>query len=758
MTTVLHHEIVFYFTFVWPLTFVLSLLTAPHHARSWKYILLLFFTGPFGTLYCLSRPFLYPEKKHFEDSNLSGSSLEEGNGRQGWRSRALPVLLTLSCVLLLTTGGAIFFHKGWTKPYYILVKSHSLIGHVSFLLFSIYVYLHLNCHANWKAAVSAWCSLFLLFALVFTLNQINLRYLLSFVLIFLIVVLLRFAEKRIIKPVPGEVNRSGFGLFFIMVMAYYTGMYLAEPVNSRWTNSMALYILYIHGSIACLLIPLMFSFIQIHRSRALPGWFPFARRLSLPAYALLIVLFYPYAHQKWSGDKIEWRPIQTMHPTNPSLKPASAESFVPPSYHWTLDEFTVCASSRCHDSLVLQWETSSHRFSADNKIFKKVVELEAKERGREAIRSCQNCHDPVGAFMADRKKATDRSRWGKSLGVTCKVCHSIQKVAEDSSDGVFWLRHEIPYPVSLSSARWRTEWASYIRWDLRLHFKNYSNPPLYQSPDYCVACHRVTGEIDGKKVVRHDVFDAWKASPYAKKNIRCRACHMDEFERNPRGILFPDHRFPGLNQALSLTADSPFMNKSGIHEFEKFTAAWVKGRVSRKSPFGNQTFVGPILSLQVKSPSRIKRGRVLPVVFKTKNMRVGHDFPIGFKDLVEAWLEVKAVDGKGNVIFHSGFLKNDRTVDPDAHILGAAKVWKGGPPAHLTQPVPLKRRLIPPRKIVSDYFFIPVPEHASSPMTIYAKWNYRRLRQEYVGWFFTDKRTTFPVTEIVSVKEIVPVF
>lgn len=741
MTTILFHEIIFYFLFVWPLLFLFSLLVAPLHLRkSRKAILFLFLTGPIGTLYCLWKPFIYPHEKHTVAGNAP------------LKTSPLTFLLGLTLAVLFLTGAIIFFHKGWTKNYYTFIKWHSYIGYFSFVVFVLYMYRHIRRYAPRKVAILTLWILLLLFFIIFMLNEINAYYLFSAPLIFLIAVTSYAVTRGLTDSVEEERLLAGMGLFFITAMAYYTGIYLAEPVNTMLTNNMALYILFIHGSIAVLLIPLAMSFFYVHRAVAHPQWFQRARRYSIPGYFALFLMFYTYAHQKWSGDKVEWRPIKTTYSTEATLTPVKdAASFIPQNYERALDDYTVCDNSQCHASLVQQWKYSTHRFSGSNLFFQKVVEKFANDVGRESTRFCQNCHDPVGALQADKKKYSSPERWKDNHGITCKVCHSISHVNFPKGNGSYTIRREIPYPVDMSLANWKDEWRGYIRWDLRLHFKNYSNPPLYQSPEYCMACHRlVLPSAKGKDIVIHDIYKSWQESDYAKQGIKCRSCHMDALMRDERGIYFPDHRFPGFNQSLSYMVADPRIPQKELKNFEVFTEKWIKGDVFMRSGVKQS----PILGMKVTVEKM--KSKKLHFVVKTKNIRVGHQFPAGALDLNEIWLEIKITDKNNRVVYHSGFLNPDRTLDSRAHKLGGKMVDKNGKPILFhnvweTQKI-LNVREILPGKSVLDTYKISVPRDTVYPLTITAQWNYRRARQDFVNWVFSGKgkQVTFPITTIVS--------
>ena len=52
---------------------------------------------------------------------------------------------------------------------------------------------------------------------------------------------------------------------------------------------------------------------------------------------------------------------------------------------------------------------------------KQLVKTLPAEKGREAIRGCQLCHDPVGALSPVEGGREGPERWKLSRGVTCRI-------------------------------------------------------------------------------------------------------------------------------------------------------------------------------------------------------------------------------------------------------------------------------------------------------------------------------------------------
>ncbi|MEC7377433.1 MAG: hypothetical protein VX421_07450, partial [Pseudomonadota bacterium] len=99
---------------------------------------------------------------------------------------------------------------------------------------------------------------------------------------------------------------------------------------------------------------------------------------------------------------------------------ADGPTFAPPERHWdtpigvmprtreeraqgplepldpaVIGDSASCGAAGCHPAITAQWAGSSHRYSADNAFYAKVVSLLVEERGVEEAAWCAACHDPV---------------------------------------------------------------------------------------------------------------------------------------------------------------------------------------------------------------------------------------------------------------------------------------------------------------------------------------------------------------------------
>lgn len=775
MHSVLLHEIIFTFTFVWPLSWICSSMMWPGFQRNRApLIFAAFLLGPIATIALLWKPFLAPWTPDPSPQSPSRPVRTDRLDAASWK------VLLASCVLLLLSGIAIFYHPGWSDLYYNLIEAHSIFGLVTWPILFLFAYVHVKRHTSPTTALLTLLLMALLSVLMVTLNEMNPRYAVNLPLMAGVLFLVHVIRRR-----AGEYRlttgfRAGMALLYILTLTFATGAYIAEPLNSSLNNNMGLYVLYIHGGLPLLLLPPLLAMILRHLPLAHSAATPHSPRRWKIALLILIPMFLGssvYAHWKWfgadSGSHV-WPPGPIQHlyqersgsadtveyRTDSGPPGQSQRDAYPAGYEHTLNDHTVCANSGCHPSLVRQWEFSSHRFAADDVFFTKVLQRMAEEKGDDSFNTyCLNCHDPVGVLHPDPSFMTSQEHRQTQLGITCKSCHTMTSVTKgpDLGSGAYALRPEIPYSVSIGDPDDVRRWAWFIRRDLRLHFKNYSNPLLFQSGEQCAACHRatlpeyLTGRPD---MVVADVYSSWARSPYPARGQTCLTCHMPPTTRDERGVYFPDHRFPGFNVSLSTLIERDDSTIEGVREFEAYSRVWLEGKAPRSMD-------GPSLDVEVTAPPLAHPGETVPILVDTTNSRVGHYFPSGPSTLNEIWLELTLTDSDGRVLFQSGFLDKDGEVEPSARRLGGevmgstgeiirdCAVWKavgvvGG-------------RRLEPFQSLRDRFSIHLPGNTIGPIEIRARWNYRRARQSFVNWVFDDTSHTMPVVSFASASTVIQV-
>ena len=118
----------------------------------------------------------------------------------------------------------------------------------------------------------------------------------------------------------------------------------------------------------------------------------------------------------------------------------------------------------------------------------------------------------------------------------------------------------------------------------------------------------------------------------------------------------------------------------------------------------------------------------IDVVVRTR--KVGHRFPAGTIDAFDIWLELKAVDENGAVVFWNGYVDGkdgNGPVDPSAHFYKSHMIDAHGNPinkrnAWATRTV-LYNRTIPPGAADTVRFKLKVPVGSTGKINFQAKLN-----------------------------------
>jgi hypothetical protein len=687
----------------------------------------------------------------------------------------LRLVIVLSAVEF-ASGIAIFVHPGWTAGYFGLVKAHAALGSVLAILFVGYLLRHVRHHAGWQAAAEVTGMLALVTGAVVALNQISAWWAAGVAMIGLALWLGRRAAGRLQGRAGTVAVRAGLALTAITVLTLASGAYIAEPINSWLNNNIGLYVLYAHGTAALILLPWIVALVVHH---ALPDLSPARREtvrraflVGVPVYLVLLVAGSLHANWKWFGPDAGahyWPPEianrllddarrdRTTYVTHSAKPPIPNEGAYPSEFDTSFRDHTVCANAGCHPGLVESWQASTHRFAGSNLFFRKVMGRMQEELGTDQVNYfCINCHDPALVLHPDRARGVDLERLPASEGISCKACHLMCSGAETERPwgGRYEIRPESAYPVSPSDPEYVERSADFIRWDLRLHFRNYSIPGLSHSGELCAACHVasmptfLTG-LD-EDLLATDLFTSWKNSAWAARGMTCVKCHMPERPpRDERGFLYPDHRMPGLNTGIALLVDGDEEERKSAKSLGEFTEALLK------DPEAAWPDSIPFLDLAIEAPPETRPGGILSLGVRTTNSRVGHYFHAGPSSLNEVWLEVKVTDATGRVLLHSGSIEaRDRAVDSSAHRLGATLRDKRGVVIRdcgiwRVASVEGSRR-IEPYETIEDRYEVAIPSDARGPLSITATWNHRRASQAFVDWVYGGSGPAFPIVPVAS--------
>ncbi len=450
------------------------------------------------------------------------------------------------------------------------------------------------------------------------------------------------------------------------------------------------------------------------------------------------------------------------------------------------------ACGECHKDIYDEWNSSVHHFASfNNQFYRKSIEHMQDLSGVQGSKWCAACHDHAvffnGRFEKPIKDQIDTPEAQNGLG--CMSCHSIVHVGSTMGNSHF----TVEYPPLHELASSRNPIIHAID-----YFTTYLNPaphkqtflkPFMKSAEFCSACHKVHLDVpvNNYRWLRgFNDYDNWQASGvsgqgarsfyYPPKSSTCADCHMPLVDSKDPGNhdgKVHSHRFAAANTAVAVAnqdakqlSETEKFLKSGFITVDIFAASSVdesKGQTEmrRRSPEGPQlmsTFAvgeeseqsgGQVILRDVgKLMAPIEEGHVAPgstvridTVVRTR--KIGHFFPAGTVDSFDVWLELQGRDATGKLIFWSGKLDEDGSVEPGAHFYRSYQLDGEGNPinkrnAWQTRSV-LYVRLIPPGAADVAHFRVKIPKDARGPITFSAKLNYRKFTNYFTKYAYAGQ-------------------
>jgi len=216
---------------------------------------------------------------------------------------------------------------------------------------------------------------------------------------------------------------------------------------------------------------------------------------------------------------------------------------------------------------------------------------------------------------------------------------------------------------------------------------------LFKSPEFCAACHKqfIDEEINQVGWVQlQNQYDNWRKSRWNEpgdptRTIECRECHMPlvdskdpasgddlDYNRSPGDGKHRSHRFLAANQFMPLALDLP-----GAAEHAKLTEKWLRGEIEIPE-IHDKWRDGPAVPLEIVAPETVAPGKPVRLQVVATNNKVGHDFPTGPLDIIQAWVEIEVTDGAGKEIFSSGKRDERHFIQPGSFIFKAEPVDQYG--------------------------------------------------------------------------------
>ncbi|MEE9268925.1 MAG: multiheme c-type cytochrome [Candidatus Krumholzibacteria bacterium] len=450
-----------------------------------------------------------------------------------------------------------------------------------------------------------------------------------------------------------------------------------------------------------------------------------------------------------------------------------------------------CGTSGCHEEILKEWEPSAHRYSAMDAAFQKVQSVMAEQNGPESTRYCGGCHDPISLFSGTKNIFVDdlTSLAGHQEGISCLVCHAI-KETDVKGNAAYTIVQPERYAYELKEG----ETARYLRDFLirsypKQHVESLSHR-LFKSPEFCAACHKqfIDEEINKVGWVQlQNQFDNWRKSRWntegdPSKTIECRECHMPlvadskepasgdalDYNRSSKDKKHRSHRFLGANQFMPLLHELP---DAELHT--DLVKQWLRGEIEIPE-IADKWSQGPAVPIELQVPEQVAAGEQVEIQVVITNNKVGHDFPTGPLDIIQAWLEVVVKDNEGNVVYNSGTRDDNHFIEPGSFIFKAEAVDQYGnliDRHNLWEMVGVryKRTLFPGFSDVAEYAFdCPValrssetelpkgesfqfsaPPTGSGMLHVEARLQYRKIDQYLLTFLYGEEtELTSPVTTI----------
>ena len=438
------------------------------------------------------------------------------------------------------------------------------------------------------------------------------------------------------------------------------------------------------------------------------------------------------------------------------------------------------ACARCHQDIFNQWQKSAHHFSSfNNQWYRKSIEYMQDVRGTKPSKWCGGCHDPAvlysGLMDTPIKQIVHRPESQAGLG--CMMCHSITKVKSTMGQGDFLLEYpELHELAATKNPVMRALHDFAIKLNPEPHRRVFLKPFMRdQTAEFCSSCHKVHLDmpVNNYRWIRgFNEYDNWQASGvsglgarsfyYPPKAQQCADCHMPSTKSadfgNVDGFVH-SHQFPGANTALptanqdsdqmklvenflksgALTVDifaishAAAAKTGGSAESETATTFAVGEEAEVKTTSQSNAPVAPITAPLDETNPALRRGESVRMDVVVRTRKVGHFFPGGTVDAFDTWLELKAVDDKGQTIFWSGQVEDDGKgpVEKGAHFYRSLQIDEHGNQinkrnAWSTRSV-VYVRLIPPGAADTVHFRVNVPENAGDKITFKARLLYRKF-------------------------------
>ncbi len=468
------------------------------------------------------------------------------------------------------------------------------------------------------------------------------------------------------------------------------------------------------------------------------------------------------------------------------------------------------ACAQCHKDIYEQWSSSMHHFASfNNQFYRKSIEYMQDVVGTKPSKWCAGCHDHAvffnGRFDRPIREQIDTPQAQGGLG--CMSCHSITHVRDTTGNNTFTLEYPPLHELTTSKNPIVRGLHYYlINTAPEPHRRAFMKPFMrLDSAEFCASCHKVHLDIPVNQYRwfrGFNEYDNWQASGisgqgarsfyYPPKSSTCVDCHMplvaSRDPGNHNGFVH-SHRFPAANTAVpfvnqddeqlrateqflkdgALSVDifavspekAPSFGNTGSLEMRRRSSDTVQAASSFAVGEEAESTAVPAVIREVgriaapidRAAPPIRPGDTVRVDVVVRTRKVGHFFPGGTVDAFDVWLELKAEDEDGRVIFWSGSVADEADgkgpVEPGAHFYRSYQLDEHGNMinkrnAWQTRSV-LYVHLIPPGAADVAHYRLHIPRDAKGAIKLTAKLNYRKFSYYYTQFSYAGRPEPGPV-------------
>jgi len=390
-----------------------------------------------------------------------------------------------------------------------------------------------------------------------------------------------------------------------------------------------------------------------------------------------------------------------------------------------LSDVDSCAT--CHPDVAAQWASSAHSFASfGNPIYRFNIERVRGELGKPASRHCGGCHDmPLmidGLMTSDAPIPADDLR--AHSGVTCRLCHGIQRTTHDGNGSYVWSSTPIDAPTlgnAASIARHKRQVTTKVDTEL------------------CVGCHRGFLSPDMTLPVHLSGIDepgAWRSSAWTGNGLAridrverktCIDCHMERAPASAQELgakhgSVASHRFLGGHTWMASMRDDADQLRMTQAKLAGAASIDIAGARALEAGTPSDWYL-PAERVPVRPGQRIE----LDVVIR--NLLVGHRFPGGVLDIQDTWIEVEVTDRRGKRLASSGLGHATDPDDEDAHVLRTLVVDAQGKVLQEHEMAKFRSQVatqtLAPREAQAARYGFVVPPNAAEPFTVTARLRHR---------------------------------